>query len=42
MSDTKAPVGEPPVAFLLLTLPDVVVKQVYDGEEMPLAHDTLL
>lgn len=42
--DTKAPIAPEtadPVAFLLLTLPDATVSQVYDGEEMQLAHGQL-
>jgi hypothetical protein len=41
MHDTKAPIVDDPVAFLLLNLPGVVVKQVYDGEEMALTEGQL-
>lgn len=40
-NDTKTPVDSEPVAFLLLSLPDVSVVQVYDGEEMKLANGEL-
>jgi hypothetical protein len=39
--DSKPPINPDPLAFVLLTVPDVSVTQVYDGEEMPLAEGQL-